>query len=385
MAEQASAETSIEVRSLESWVLRKTLARPRRNAFGEQTSRAVLIIRIVDQDGVEGWGEAFCAWPFFAAEYRQRIITELLTPWIKGRRFASPDQVSREAAQAFHLLKIQSGDFGPFEHAIASLDIASWDLWARKLDKPLWQALGGKRGHGVQVYASGLSESNLDASVNLAKKLGITGFKLKVGFGTDNDRRTLDALVRATSDIDDRQLMVDANQSWSIADAKNMGRLLADYPLEWVEEPIVANSSSRAWSSVASALPCDIAAGENVRGSAWDQVLRTTSIKVLQPDVIKFGGLTAGRDIGRKAIASGRRFCPHFLGAGVGLLATAHLCAAADCADTLLEFDVTENPYQGIVGGPVVQAGRFQLPQGAGLGATPAPDVLAQFDSASSN
>ena len=82
----------------------------------------------------------------------------------------------------------------------------------------------------------------------------------------------------------------------------------------------------------------------------------------------------------RAAIAAGRRYCPHFLGAGIGLAASAHVLAAAG-GDGLLEIDVNPNPLRDAVAPawPVVEKGVVVLPQGPGLGTVPDLDRLDPF------
>ena len=63
----------------------------------------------------------------------------------------------------------------------------------------------------------------------------------------------------------------------------------------------------------------------------------------MQPDITKTGGFTEGLEIGRRAVAAGRKLCFHMFGGAVGLFASAHLTAAIDGAHWL-EMDANPNP-----------------------------------------
>jgi len=94
------------------------------------------------------------------------------------------------------------------------------------------------------------------------------------------------------------------------------------------------------------------------------------SLSVVQPDICKWGGLS-GR-VAQLAIDSNKRYCPHCLGGGIGLLASAQLLAATG-HDGLLEVDSSENPLQELFAGDnrSLTNGLFQLGDGAGLGMVP--------------
>ena len=66
---------------------------------------------------------------------------------------------------------------------------------------------------------------------------------------------------------------------------------------------------------------------------------------VVQPDVAKWGGISGCLPVARRVVAARRRYCPHYLGGGIGLLASAHLLAAVG-GDGLLEVDCNPNPLR---------------------------------------
>ena len=101
-----------------------------------------------------------------------------------------------------HIMALQGGEPGPFAQAIAGVDIALWDLVARRAGEPLWRMLGESR-DAVSVYANGLNPEGFEAIVE-----GYTAFEIKIGFGREADFAAL-TLMRDL--IGDRALMTDVN------------------------------------------------------------------------------------------------------------------------------------------------------------------------------
>lgn len=195
-------------------------------------------------------------------------------------------------------------------------------------------------------------------------------FKLKVGFGLKEDLHTLNRLRTLVGPT--ARIMIDANQAWDLETAKQTMGALADFDVEWIEEPIPADSELGDWQELARSTGCALAAGENLRGKSFEHMIHGNALQVLQPDVIKWGGISGCRQVARQALNEGLRFCPHYLGGGVGLLATAHLMASMGVPD-LLEFDVSENPWiEGLAGDAIsIEEGRLLIPQRPGHGASP--------------
>ncbi len=260
---------------------------------------------------------------------------------------------------------------------LAGIDQALWDLVARRARLPLWRVLGGTRSR-VPVYASGIGPEAALEVVRAQRALGHTAFKLKVGFDDAADAKRV-AEVRSALGPGER-LMVDANQGWSPERAPSRCAEMADLGVDWIEEPIRADRPLDDWRALRAALPAAtaLAAGENLLGEpAFDAAVRGGAIGVLQPDVAKWGGVTGCLAVARRALAAGLRYCPHFLGAGVGLAVSAHLLAAAG-GDGLLEVDVNPNPLRDALCGPLatVRDGEVALSDEPGFGPPPDPALL---------
>jgi L-alanine-DL-glutamate epimerase-like enolase superfamily enzyme len=129
------------------------------------------------------------------------------------------------------------------------------------------------------------------------------------------------------------------------------------------------------------ALRFPLAAGENIASQAgFAEILREPVLGVVQPDIAKWGGLSMCASIARDVLRSGKMFCPHYLGAGIGLLASAHLLAGVG-GDGLLEVDCNENPLRDRFCGPVldVRDGKITLGDEPGLGITPDLAAIEQY------
>ena len=124
-----------------------------------------------------------------------------------------------------------------------------------------------------------------------------------------------------------------------------------------------------------------IAAGENIASDeAFEQAVGAAALRYLQPDICKWGGLSGGAVVARAAEAAGITYCPHFLGGGVGLIASAHLLSAIG-GQGLLEVDGSENPLLEALCWRDLSLtdGMFALPKGMGLGYDPDMGAVADL------
>jgi L-alanine-DL-glutamate epimerase-like enolase superfamily enzyme len=302
----------------------------------------------------------------------------VFAPIATGRRFESPQALFAALTRATAVLAIQCGEPGPIAQSIAAIDLAAWDLVARRAGLPLWRLLGGTSDR-VAVYASGL---NPDAPERLAaerRRAGHTRFKVKIGFGEERDLENLRAMRNALGG--GATLMSDANQGWTLAQAAAMVARLEPFDLRWLEEPLRADRPWHEWQQLAQLSPVPLAAGENIAGrEAFSAALSSEALAVVQPDAAKWGGISGNLDVIADIVAAGRRYCPHFLGGGVGLLASAHLLAGTG-GDGWLEIDANPNPLRSLLEGPiaVIDDGMVVLGDAPGAGIDPLPAAIERF------
>ncbi|HYW61602.1 MAG TPA: mandelate racemase/muconate lactonizing enzyme family protein [Bradyrhizobium sp.] len=361
------------IRSIQAFCFRCPLASPVVTSFGEMRDRPAVFVCAEDSDGVIGWGEVWCNFPAVGAEHRTRLINEMLAPMLVGRAVAQPSEVFEYLSAATSVMALQSGEAGPFAQCIAGIDIALWDLAAKREKAPLWRLLGGSTGR-MRVYASGINPAGSVAQAEAAQRRGHRAFKLKIGFDEEADRANLRALRRLAGD---GFLATDVNQGWSLAQALQLAPRLEEFELAWLEEPLRADRPWSEWRSLQKRITTPLAGGENIAGREnFASALEAGALSVLQPDAAKWGGVTGCLEVARDALASKRRYCPHYLGGGIGLLASAHLLAASR-GGGLLEVDCNDNPLRERFCGAVaeIKDGEIELGDAPGLGIE--PDVTA--------
>ena len=346
--------------------------RPVQTSFGTMSDRPAVVVGVRSSEGAIGYGEAWCNFPAPAAEYRARLILSVLAPLMVGRPWPGPEAVFEHLSSVTRVVAIQSGEPGPFSQAVAGIDIALWDMAARRAGAPLWILLGGgRRGGSVPAYASGIGPGGVVSQVRDAAEAGHRAFKLKVGFGEETDLANLEALRRELGP--DAPIAVDANQAWSPEEAAEWSRTLEAYGPIWLEEPIRADHPDPVWMELAAASPIPLAGGENLGGEGeFRRAIGAGALAVIQPDVTKWGGISGCLPVAREILGAGRRFCPHHLGGGIGLMASAHLLAAAG-GDGLLEVDSKPNPLREGLARPFppLADGRLTLSEEPGLGVFP--------------
>lgn len=207
------------------------------------------------------------------------------------------------------------GRSGVATQAIAAIDIALWDLKAKRAGLPLAKLIGASR-DSVQTYnTSGgflhtpIEEVMDNAAGSLAN--GIGGIKLKVG---QPDWRTDIARVTAVREFlgDDVPLMVDANQQWDRPTANRMCRILEQFDLVWIEEPLDAYDAE-GHAMLARNFDTSIATGEML-ASVGEHVrlLEAGAVDILQPDAPRIGGITQFLKLAGLAEHHNVQLAPHF-------------------------------------------------------------------------
>ncbi|HWH99935.1 MAG TPA: mandelate racemase/muconate lactonizing enzyme family protein [Propionibacteriaceae bacterium] len=207
------------------------------------------------------------------------------------------------------------GRSGVATQAIAAIDIALYDLKAKRAGLPITKLLGAYR-DSVQTYnTSGgflhapIEEVNERATQSLAE--GIGGIKIKVG----HPDSTVDlARVTAVREHlgDNVPLMVDANQQWDRTTALRFGRVLEQFGLIWIEEPVDAYDAE-GHAQLAQALDTPIATGEMLSSVAEHiALIEHRSVDIIQPDAPRIGGITPFLRLAALADQANLQLAPHF-------------------------------------------------------------------------
>jgi L-alanine-DL-glutamate epimerase-like enolase superfamily enzyme len=359
------------VAHIAAFALRWPVQRPVQTSFGTMFDRPAVLVRVEASDGAVGWGEIWCNFPACGAEHRVRLLETVVAPLIVGHTFASAEEAFDTMSQRTAVLAIQSGEPGPLAQVCAGIDLAIWDMLARRANVPLWKLLGGSSG-AVKVYASGINPDRPEEVVAAKAAEGYKAFKLKIGFGEERDLANVKAIRSQLPP--GGAFMLDANQAWDLSTARHMAQRLREHGPAWLEEPLRADRSVSEWQALAQATDIPLAAGENLIGlEAFERIFASGSLSVVQPDIAKWGGISACLPVIERIHHVGLRYCPHFLGAGVGQLASAHLLAARGRDSGWLEIDANQNPLRTELS-PVlnlIQDGAAQLGDAPGIGVVP--------------
>ncbi|MDG1886283.1 MAG: mandelate racemase/muconate lactonizing enzyme family protein [Alphaproteobacteria bacterium] len=367
----------IKLERLEPILLRTKIDTPVITSFGTIPERAVLLVRVEDKDGAVGWGETFGNFPMHGAENRAHLIRDYIAPIILSNAWDSPVHAFDTVTSKTHIMTLQSGEPGSFAQAIAGVDIALWDLAAKKANQPLYQFLGGNR-TTVPTYASGLNPSGFEAIVEQKLSEGYNAFKIKTGFGRKID---FSALTKIRDMIGDCSLMVDVNQGWDLSTAMNNWPAYSNFNLNWIEEPLPADRPLYEWSKLATQEGSPIAAGENLIGDEqFDKHIKAKVLGIIQPDMCKWGGFTKILPLAKRIVAAGLIYCPHFLAGPIGIMAAAH-CLAVAGGNGVLEVDANVNPIrERLTGGlPSINNGHMLISKEPGLGLEPIVAELKRF------
>lgn len=200
--------------------------------------------------------------------------------------------------------------------ALAAVDTALWDLRCKAAGQPLWLLAGGAR-RRVPLYDTEggwlqLSTAELVAGAKASVARGWPGVKIKVGKpDAAEDVERLQAVRQAVGPRID--LMVDANQSFTAAEAKRRARLFEPLDLFWFEEPLPAEDiTGHALLAASTSLP--IAVGESLySASHFREYLTAGACGVVQVDVARIGGITPWLKVAHLAESFNVKVAPHFL------------------------------------------------------------------------
>ena len=333
------------------------------------TTNNILLVRVETDDGLVGWGEAFC---YGCTDAVRGALHHMVAPLAIGQEARDIARLSYELQQKLHLF----GRYGITIFALSGLDIALWDIAGKAANLPLHRLLGGAGTARLPAYASLLKyrdPEQVAARVKLAVEQGYRHIKL---------HETEEAEVKAArlAAGDETALMVDTNCPWTPEQARLMTLKLRPYDLHWLEEPIFPPEDFAAIARLRAGTGVAMAAGENNCTSVqFRDMFAAGAVDYAQPSVTKVGGISEFLKVAALADAAGVSLMPHSPYFGPGFLATLHLLAARGTPGGMVEryhMDLEASLYGDLVT-PV--EGGFVVPQGPGLGCEPDSDVIKTY------
>ncbi|MFC0680207.1 mandelate racemase/muconate lactonizing enzyme family protein [Lysobacter korlensis] len=268
----------------------------------------VLAVDVTTSDGDTGHG--FSWTPSIGASAVQAMLEEDISGFVT-RRDPDPEQLWDPLWRHLH----EAGGGGITTIAMAGVDLALWDLVARRRGESVVDALG-RRQPTAEVYGSGVNlHYPLDELCRQAERWVAAGYgaaKMKVGrpdLAEDVER------VAAVRGIlgPDRRLMIDANQRWDLDTAIRALAELRAFDPAWIEEPLRADDLA-SHRILREATDVPLALGENLHTRyRFAEFFEAGVVQFAQPNVVRVGGITPFLRIARDAEAAGVKVAPHLL------------------------------------------------------------------------
>jgi D-galactarolactone cycloisomerase len=351
-------------------------------ARGLTPIRQASLVKLTTDDGVEGIGEAWGP-PSITKAY-----LDLIAPYFIGREVYGFEHATSAILSTFYHFGIQN----QMTSCLSGIDIACLDAIGKMLDLPIVKLLGGSARDRLPIYASGgyfteTPEKDFPEQLERLRLKGVQRAKIKIGAGPQSDRERVSTARKVLGD--DIGIIVDANGNYTVDEALDSMRRIADYRIEWFEEPLPPLAFD-GYAVLRPLAPMPIATGEALY-TAWDfkRLLDLSAVDIVQPDLTMCGGLRAGREIALLARLHHVRLSPHVWGAGVGLAAACHFVASLPdyphnrniVQPPLIEYDVGDNALRDTIFKEpiIIENGACVLPNRPGLGVELDPVALRRF------
>jgi galactonate dehydratase len=303
--------------------------------FDPGVAKNLLFCRVETESGLHGWGEAY------VTPGKEAVIEHLLKNLAKY-------MIGREATQIRHTGQVVFEDFAMRRTSLdlmstwSAIEIALWDIVAKKAGMPLYQMLGGASRERVKVYANGWSsgtetiEQNVERALKV-KEAGYTGLKWDPFPGPwrsfihreDEDHvvRYVGAMRKALGP--DFTLLVEVHRRLAPIHAIRIGQRLSEFDIGWYEEPCLCDNIELV-AEVRRALPgVPIVTGEAIYSKeGFAQAFASRAADIINPDICNCGGISAMLDIAAMAQPHAVAIAPHnYNSTLVGLAATVQLSA----------------------------------------------------------
>jgi O-succinylbenzoate synthase len=329
-------------------------------SFGRTTERRIILVRVIDRDGAEGWGECTAGeGPFYSDEWIE-------TAWATLKEFLAPMVVGREIESASAVFDLTRGVRG-HQMAKAAIETACWDLEAKKAGVPLWRHLGGV----AEEISCGVSIGIQDTPEALLEKIGkelADGYqriKIKIKPGWD-----IDIVRRVRERFSDIGLMGDANSAYSLADV-DLFKTLDDFNLMMIEQPL-AHDDMFDHAQLQKQIKTAVCLDESIKTPADAQhAIDLGACRIINLKLGRVGGHAQARRV--ESIAREKRipvWCGGMLESGIG---RAHNIAMATLAGFTLPGDVSASArywHEDIIDPPVTVSpkGTIMAPDKPGIG-----------------
>jgi L-alanine-DL-glutamate epimerase-like enolase superfamily enzyme len=330
--------------------------------------------RIETDDGFVGYGYTGTHAHLAGDQLITRCIATCHAPLLLGEDSRDIARVWLKLARNPALQWIGRAGITTLSHA--AIDVALWDLAAKRAGVPLWKLLGGQVRDEVRAYNTDIGwlsipDDALVAGARRAVEEGFTGIKVKVGSDVDRDLRRLRAVREAIGPS--VTLAVDGNGKWDLATCLRFCRGAEPLDLYWFEEPLWYDDV-KAHAQLARATRIPVALGEQLyTQDAFAEFFHQQAIHWAQPDVTRMAGVSEVWRVCETANSYRIPVAPH-----AGDMSQVHVhLAYSHTAIQVLEYipwikDCFTEPAD-------VEEGAFKLPRQPGAGTTPTQDAWERW------
>ena len=318
----------MKIAAIEMREITLRLIHPFETSFGRTTERRILLARVTDEDGAEGWGECTAGeGPFYCEEWIESawgVIKSYLAPMVIGQAVAG-------AAGVFALMGRVRGN----RMAKAAIETACWDLEAKRSGVPLWKHLGGTHPEipcGVSIGIQDSTDALLD-KIERELSAGYQRIKIKIKPGVD-----LGLVEAVRARFADVPLMVDANSAYGLADV-GLFHALDKFDLMMVEQPLAYDDMSD-HAQLQKQIETPVCLDESIRSS--EDARKAIEMGACRIINVKLGRVGGHREAQRvESVCRAARipvWCGGMLESGIG---RAHNIAMATLANFTLPGDVS--------------------------------------------
>ena len=298
----------MKIEHVETSLYRVPLAMPVEAASaGLMREFDMVAVRITDSDGAAG-----CGYTVLHAGHGNALVPIIDNVFSQTLLAEDPRCIEALWARMWRSHHY-SGRGGLVSFAIAAVDVALWDLRARRLGEPLWRLLGG-HSRTVRAYAGNIDlnfpEQKLLDGVQRSLDAGYRSIKMRLGKPVL--REDLDRVAAVRKLIgDDIELMTDANEAWRTDQAMRAFHALREFDLVWIEEPIRPDDY-QGYAHLRAHGGVPIAAGENLHTLAeFTALISAQGVDFPEPDLTTCGGITPWMKVAHLAQAHGLPVTSH--------------------------------------------------------------------------
>ena len=217
----------LTIRSIELTEINLPLVHFFETSFGRTYERRIILVRVEDNDGAEGWGEITCGEvPGYSDEWTD-------SAWVTAEKILAPMVVGKEVADTSQIFDLMLRARG-HRMSKSGIETACWDLEAKKLGVPLWKHLGGVNREiecGVSIGIQDSVEQLID-KIQVELDAGYRRIKIKIAPHWDYD-----VIKKVREKFPDILLMGDANSAYTLADIDKL-RSLDEFNLMMLEQPL---------------------------------------------------------------------------------------------------------------------------------------------------